>query len=453
MKKVFSFINSRGTAFFDFMLSSAALIFFNAGVEWEKQWMAKSDIVLIYTAILLALAVNSAYLIYMAVAKEKETVSKGLKAFRIIHAVFAFVGFGILVYAFCILFAVGDGIAAGEVTRAKSLLEPRLIYLLALFGIGSVFAFCDNRKKIIRSAVAVAVCFGLVFGANAIISTDKFLFVNPNPNDEKIDLSNRKIIFQDEFDGDKIDETKWRVFDEANFNASNTTRYTPDQVSVHDGHAYLRTEYRKEGKYNDGFYGAWLSTDKSFRNSYGYYEIRCIMPKAEGMHAAFWTFGDNAYSGFGKTGVEVDIFENAGYRVSGTSDAENCSYSMTIHSGDNDGNVFSHGLKAVNTLTKDGHSMYDDFHTYGLEWTKDAYIFYYDGVETGRIDFTNGPVDKFEGTCEAEEFLYLSTHVGSQLHDDGSITPDWNGNAFNNPEGTFPVDFIVDYVRVYAPAE
>lgn len=200
----------------------------------------KERIILIYTAIILALAINSAYLVYMALAGEKEVSSKGLKAFQIIHAIFAFVGFGMLVYAFCILYAVGDGIAAGEVTRAKSLLEPRLIYLITLFGIGSVFAFCENKKKIVRSAIAVTVCFGLVFGANAIISTDKFLFVNPNPNAEKIDLTNREIIFRDEFDGDKIDETKWRVFDEANFNASNTTRYTPDQVTVHDGHAYLK---------------------------------------------------------------------------------------------------------------------------------------------------------------------------------------------------------------------
>ena len=453
MKKVPLFLGSRGTAFFNFMLSSCALIFFNAGVEWEKQWMASSDIVLIYTAIILALAVNTAYLVYTAFAGVKEDASKGIKAFRIINSVFAFVGFGMLVYSFCILYAVKGGIAAGEVTRAKSLLEPRLIYLIALALGGSVFAFCDGRKKILRSFISITVCFALIFGANAFISSDKSLFVIPDMKAEKIDLSNRELIFSDEFDGDKIDETKWRVFDEANFNASNTTRYTPDQVTVHDGNAYLRTEYHKEGKYNDGFYGAWLSTDESFRNSYGYYEIRCIMPKAEGMHAAFWTFVENAYSGYGKTGVEIDIFENAAYRVEGNSEEENCSYSSTIHSGDADGNVFSHGLKAVSTLTKDGHSMYDDFHTYGLEWTKDAYIFYYDGVETGRIDFSNGPVDKFEGTCETPEFLYLSTHVGSQVHDDGSMNTDWNGNAFNNPAGTFPVDFIVDYVRVYAPAE
>lgn len=127
---------------------------------------------------------------------------------------------------------------------------------------------------------------------------------------------------------------------------------------------------------------------------------------------------------------------------------------MALHTGDGNGNTISTGpSKAVTTYTETGKNMYEDFHTYGLEWTKDAYIFYYDGVEVGKIDFSNGPVNGIVGTCEVPEYLFVSTHVGSQIRADGSVREEWNGNAFNNPEGTFPQDFVVDYVRIYAPAE
>lgn len=43
--------------------------------------------------------------------------------------------------------------------------------------------------------------------------------------------------------------------------------------------------------------------------------------------------------------------------------------------------------------------------------------------------------------------------AGHETSQKGSLREEWNGNAFNSPEGTFPQNFIVDYVRVYAPAE
>ncbi|MBS5730400.1 MAG: hypothetical protein KHW70_08265 [Clostridium sp.] len=43
--------------------------------------------------------------------------------------------------------------------------------------------------------------------------------------------------------------------------------------------------------------------------------------------------------------------------------------------------------------------------------------------------------------------------AGHETSQKGSLRKEWNGNAFNSPEGTFPQNFIVDYVRVYAPAK
>ena len=450
LKKISSAVNSRYIAFVDFMLSVSSLVFFYGGVQWEKQWMSVAVIAVIYTISGICLAANFAYLLLRALKGESYGELKCRKAIDIIHFVTGFAAFGICVYAICILFGVGGGISSEEIQRALEAVRPNILYLFIGLAVGIPLIFTVGARSTVKALCLAAVSGGIVIAVAAVLINPSVSMTTPNMKAEKIDLSSRKLLWSDEFDGNKLDETKWRVFDDND----HTTFYTKDQVSVRDGNAYLRTEYKKDGKYGDGFYGAWLSTENSFKNNYGYYEIRCIMPKAEGLHAAFWAFAaSNPYSGYGKTGAEIDIFENAYYRVSGNDEKSNCKYTVNLHTGDDNGNLISTGIPAITTYTKTGKNMYEDFHTYGLEWTKDAYIFYYDGVEVGRIDFSKGAVNGIVGTCETPEFLYVSTHVGSQIREDGSVREEWNGNAFKNPEGTFPQDFIVDYVRVYAPAE
>ena len=450
MSEIVSAVNSRFVAFVDMMLGVCSIVFFYGGVQWEKQWMPVSEIAVIYTAAGICLAVNLVYLLLRAVRGEFFEAEKGGKALDIIHFITGFISFGITVYAICILFGVGGGISSEEINRAVAAVRPNIGYLVFSLAVGITLYFADGLRRTLKSLAAVCASALAVLLVVSVLTNASVSLLTPDMNKEKIDLSSRKLIWSDEFDGDKLDETKWRAYDSDGY----TTFYTPEQVTVRDGKAYLRTEYIKDGKFGDGFYGAWLTNQDFFTNSYGYYEIRCIMPKAEGLHAAFWTFGDNAYSGYGKTGAEVDIFENAYYRVDGNDEKSNCKYTMALHTGDENGNVISAGPeKAVTTYTKTGKNMYEDFHTYGLEWTKDAYIFYYDGVEVGKIDFSKGAVNGIVGTCEVPEYLFVSTHVGSQIRADGSVREEWNGNAFNNPEGTFPQDFVVDYVRIYAPAE
>ena len=450
MSRVASAINSRYVAFVDMMLGACSIVFFYGGVQWEKQWMPKAEIIAIYAVAGACLAANFAYLLLLAMKGEDYEAFKGRKAFDIVHSITGFISFGITVYAVCILFGVSGGISSEEITRAVDAVRPNTVYLVFGMAVGITLIFVNGIRRTLKTLGAVCASSVAVLLVVSILTNASVSLLSPDMSKEKIDLSSRKLLWSDEFEGDKLDVTKWRAYDSDGY----TTFYTPEQITVRDGKAYLRTEYRKDGKYGDGFYGAWLTNQDFFRNSYGYYEIRCIMPKAEGLHAAFWTFGDNAYSGYGKTGAEVDVFENAYYRVSGNDEKSNCKYTMALHTGDGNGNTISTGpSKAVTTYTKAGKNMYEDFHTYGLEWTKDAYIFYYDGIEVGKIDFSNGPVNGIVGTCEVPEYLFVSTHVGSQIRADGSVREEWNGNAFNNPEGTFPQDFVVDYVRIYAPAE
>ncbi len=71
-----------------------------------------------------------------------------------------------------------------------------------------------------------------------------------------------------------------------------------------------------------------------------------------------------------------------------------------------------------------------------IEWNESEYIFYINGVETGRSDFG--------GTSRVPEYLLLTAEVGGS---NGAAGTSWAGEALNT--GAEPTDFVVDYVRVY----
>ena len=77
-------------------------------------------------------------------------------------------------------------------------------------------------------------------------------------------------------------------------------------------------------------------------------------------------------------------------------------------------------------------NVYDgEFHTFGLLWTKDEYVYYIDGKETWRTN-----AEKAEGTCEVPLYLIISAETGS-----------W---ADKPVKSDFPDSIYVDYVRVYS---
>ena len=94
----------------------------------------------------------------------------------------------------------------------------------------------------------------------------------------------------------------------------------------------------------------------------------------------------------------------------------------------------------VNTITLEfANNPYEEYNTYGLEWNKDAYIFYINGVETGRLS-TGGVSDN-------PEYLILSTEIAGE---NGVANADRHGvGEINLPKDGTAVHFLVDYVRVY----
>ena len=248
--------------------------------------------------------------------------------------------------------------------------------------------------------------------------------------DKKLDLSDMALTLCDEFDGDKLNSALWNDFPNG---VRKGGYWSQEQAFVRDGNLIIRTEYKQDGGYGPGYYTMGIRTKGAFQQQYGYFECRCILPPAQGLWSAFWLFYPSVSSvtGTGETGTEIDIFESPYYYL-----GNRCRNKITTNLHYNDYELDTKyqnvGIYAVKG------DPYKEYNTYGLKWDENEYIFYINGVETGR--------SKFGGVSKVPEYLKLSVEV-----DGSDATPNygWSGRIDKNGKDKLPVDFVVDYVKVY----
>lgn len=271
------------------------------------------------------------------------------------------------------------------------------------------------------------------------------------PRKVTLDLSDYELTFSDNFD--TLDTSKWKIGLKNGNYIRNGAYYTDDDdtVFVKDSALTIRTQY-KEGKYGTGWYTAWLDTAttvnenqevsenyKGFSQTYGYFEARCKVPKAIGIWSAFWMMPDGAKGmttddeiGTGSDGVEIDIMESP-WAYSNPAEAN-------MHVLHGDGYKDTQSDRSPKYKVK---GMYEEYHTYGLMWTDEEYIFYIDGKETWRSKHTvNG---KELGVSRVNEYMILSVEVSGKDGVEGDM---WCGNPIENDKSAV-YDFQVDYVKAY----
>lgn len=220
-----------------------------------------------------------------------------------------------------------------------------------------------------------------------------------------------ELVFADEFDGEALDEARWRVED-------NTPRrdgwWEREAVSL-DGEGHLIMSVLKDGeRYIDGC----ITTNgvmQDLGQPYGFYTIRVKLHTQEGHWPAFWMMaGDEGRIGNGgRDGAEIDIFEKP------TLDDF---VQQTIHW---DGYEPLYHRSAERHVYLKGAM--DGWHTFSLWWTPTDYIYYIDGVETWR--------HHYGGVCQLPGELIISDEIGA-----------WGGDI---TKAVLPDAFQVDYVRVY----
>lgn len=297
----------------------------------------------------------------------------------------------------------------------------------------------------LKRIVSALVSFLMLFS-----STAPQLFGLPKkPDGQKLDLSKFVLTFSDEFNSGKLNKDVWST--EWWVTERKGGYWHEDMVSVKDGNLVISGEYKSEPlenryyeqwhdkidfkEYKPGYYTGIVTTLNSFEQCYGYFEVRCILPAGTGLWSAFWMMNEGVHhvDGFGDDGTEVDIFESMYYK----DHYWGCDSVISgIHY---DGYAADTKGDSIGKILIE-NDPYTEYNTYGLEWNKDEYIFYINGVESGRLN-TGGVSDNPEYLLLSVEFAGENGIADSDRHGTGKIT--------NTPKENWPVEFKVDYVRCY----
>jgi beta-glucanase (GH16 family) len=213
-----------------------------------------------------------------------------------------------------------------------------------------------------------------------------------------------KLIWHDEFDGEKVDESRWVIPERQCRDAW----WTPKAIEP-DGKGHLRVRIFKEG---DRYYDGGMHTNGKFARVFGCYVARMRLQKQAGHWSAFWLWNNGMKGASGR--FEIDIMERPWLddRIQ-----------HTFHWGPTGPGHKSSGEVAHVPDVAEG------WHTFTLLWTPEEYAFYVDGKETWRP----------RGVPIWREPLYL-------LLTDEIEFKGWAGDVRN---ATLPDEFLVDYVRVY----
>ena len=286
----------------------------------------------------------------------------------------------------------------------------------------AVKAFFTLRWK--SCAALTLVCVQLLGAA---------IFDTPvTPYKDKIDMDKFALAWSDEFDHG-FDTTRWQghyVYGENDTQRRDTAYWNRSQASFTDDGCLLLTVEYKDGPAGEQYYAYGMETNPNHRYApeyegyeqlYGYFETRCILPKGPGINAAFWMLTDGMWADNtdgGVSGCEIDIFETPT-----TFDRRKADFNSVYHTIHIDAYEEAHRQQQVGSFYAD--DPYNKFNTYGVEWNEDGYIFYINGVETGRTDFG--------GVCEVPLYLILSLGVNERIAQNTYL----------------PVSMTVDYVRAY----
>jgi beta-glucanase (GH16 family) len=215
-----------------------------------------------------------------------------------------------------------------------------------------------------------------------------------------------QLVWHDEFEGRKLDDSKWDVPECPRRDGF----WTRKAISL-DGHGHLvMSVLKKDGKFLDGC----MRTKGKFEHTFGYYVTRIQLQQQPGHWSAFWMMCDGVVKGHdaGRSGTEIDIYEKPW---------RDDRVQQTLHWGG-----YGPNHKSAGNVTKVPGVM-QGWHTFGLWWKPDEYIFYVDGRETWRT--------KAGGVSQVPEYLKLSDEIGP-----------WGGDIH---KAKLPDAFLVDYVRVY----
>lgn len=235
-------------------------------------------------------------------------------------------------------------------------------------------------------------------------------------------------IFADEFDETELRPERWTTcywWDDdgcTNLSTNELQWYRRENVAIAGGQLVLTARAESvsghkgmvfpytSGMVTSGRYYEERSQSDRFSFTYGYVEVRAKAPQGQGLWSAVWLLPSDHTSK-----PEIDILEILGHQP----DTLEMHYHFEKNGDDrNDG----HAVQRSNLA--------NNWHTYGLEWSPDAIVWYLDGEEQWRYT---------DPATISDEPMYLLMNL--------AVGGDWAGPP--DETSIFPANFLIDYIRVW----
>ena len=270
-----------------------------------------------------------------------------------------------------------------------------------------------------------------------------------------------KLIWNDEFDGDALDMSKWSY--RTNFWGQRAHWFAAPEdgaVEVKDGTCRLMIKKLPNGQFispqlqtgelmwdiswdesRTGFFPLPKREKPKFVHKYGYYECRFRLQKKPGWWSAFWMQTEQQGCTLDPTisGIEHDIMESftPGEIIAHCFHANGYSHDYLGFKTPRVKNAFE-----TNAVLRVGS---DDFHLIGMLWEPDGYTVYIDGVQHGpKVGQGEG-----EAGSHVPEFVLLTTECRPYREKRMTAQPDEKLRKVLDEAVAAQDAFVVDYVRVY----
>ncbi len=260
------------------------------------------------------------------------------------------------------------------------------------------------------------------------------------------------LVFNDEFNGNTLDNTKWHTYFPYGPNGSDACFFcrthtsegeTTEQqvfldrnVVVANGNVSLfvrkeDTQWMNETKpFSAGMLHSKLYQHRFLR---GKYEIRCKLPKYDGLWPSFWLFGGDK---------EIDVFE---FRDGSTTDMQ-----MSLHHWFVNGNdQYVSEYYTSKHISKTDFSK--DFHTFAVEWDKGNVTWLVDNIPVRRVykfSVNSNGASTTANDCQFASGIYGRYRWFPETQNPSHVI------AGIGVEENYPQDFTnqvmeIDYIRVY----
>lgn len=289
-----------------------------------------------------------------------------------------------------------------------------------------------------------------VFIPNKVRSTGKTLKITAKYKDEcsilSIPLVAWNKTFEDNFDGNILDKSKWRVAEpDVNYDSRPLATTPKDgSIEVGDGNLIMKCEkrnYLSSRGISYNYVHSSIETRGLFNQKYGLFTAKMKLPPASGILHSFWMVADGAY---GKDYLFRREYQS---KLVGCSEIDVFEYckpfdnqvTMSEHLWDYNGN-YQGANGGYYTIPGFNYG----FNEYSLVWTKYALYYYVDG-KLAKV------VKGLDPTNTTPGFLLFSSYLGITEDYDKGNQAAWNSAWLGFvKDSELPAYTYVDFVRAYS---